>query len=123
MEEALIVSRLVRWAKWKLGSGAHLGFKSQVNFVRLASKSYTAYDDIDSACIEINDAVKQLPELHKLLIRVEYLSTDRTGKEKAAVLGVSGRSYISYRSAAYQRIGDYLIALRNKCTHSEQLSS
>lgn len=112
MEEAIVVSRLIRWAKWKLGSGSHLGFKSQVNYVRLASSGYTAHDDIDSACIEINDAVEQLPELHKLLIRIEYLSTARTGDEKAAVLGVSKRSYITYRSAAYQRIGDYLLEAR-----------
>lgn len=117
MEEALIISRLVRWAKWKLGSGAHLGFKSQVSFVRLAAKSYVAHDDIDSACIEINNAVEQLPEPYKLLIRVEFLSTARTGNEKAAVLGVSRRSYIRYRSTAYQRIGDYLVASRNKCSH------
>lgn len=114
MEEAIVVSRLIRWAKWKLGSGKHLGYKSQVSYVRLASGGYTAHDDIDSECIETNSAVEQLSELHKAVIRVEYLSTARTGDEKAAVLGVSKRSYITYRSAAYQRIGDYLMKQGSK---------
>ena len=114
MEEAIVVSRLIRWAKWKLGSGKHLGYKSQVSYVRLASSGYTAHDDIDSECIEINDAVEQLPELHKAVIRVEYLSDCRKDDEKAVRIGVCKRSFFSYRSAAHQLIGDYMMQQRSK---------
>lgn len=116
MEEAIVVSRLIRWAKWKLGSGKHLGFKPQISFVLLAG-GYTAHDDIDSECIETDDAFKQLPELHKAVIRIEYLSECRNDAERAARLGVCKRSLISYRSAAHRHIGDYLVASRKKCSH------
>lgn len=116
MEEAIVVSRLIRWAKWKLGSGKHLGFKSQISFVLLAG-GYTARDDIDSECIETDEAVKQLPELHRAVIRIEYLSECRNDAERAARLGVCKRSLISYRSAAHRHIGDYLMESRKKCFH------
>ncbi|WP_396957028.1 hypothetical protein [Nitrosomonas sp.] len=106
MEEAIVISRLCRWAKWKLGSGKHLGFKPQVNFIRLAGEEAICVNcDDDRECAETNDAVEHLPELHKLLIRIEYLSTARTDKERAFVLGISRQSYVSYRSITYNIIG------------------
>lgn len=118
MEEALIVSMLVRWAKWKLGSGRHLGFKKQVSFVRLAGEEARCQDlGVDRECIEINDAVEQLPELYKIVIRIEYLSECRNDAERAIMLGVCKRSFISYRSNAYRYIGEYLDASKKNCLH------
>lgn len=117
MEEAIVVSRLIRWAKWKLGSGKHLGFKPQISFVLLAG-GYTARDDIDSECIETDDAVKQLPEFHRAVIRIEYLSECRNDSERAARIGISKRSLVTYRAAAYRYISDYLVMSQKKSFHT-----
>lgn len=111
MNESVVTMRLSKWAKWKLGCGKHLGYKSQVSFMRMTpihggSASLDVYA-FDQECIETNSAVEQLPELHQAIVRVEYLSTCRTDREKALRVGVCKRSFIAYRAMAYKQISKY----------------
>ncbi|ABI59721.1 hypothetical protein Neut_1475 [Nitrosomonas eutropha C91] len=73
--------------------------------------------DIDRECIETNDAIEQLPELYKLVVRVEYLSECRNDGERAVRIGVCKRSFISYRSTAYKYIGEFLMKSQRNRLH------
>lgn len=107
-QEAIVINRLTRWAKWKMESGVQLGFKSHVNFLRLAGGSDWRDESIDSECIETNQAVEQLPELHKALIRVEYLSTMRDELHKVHVMGCCVRSFRQWKHDAHTKIANHL---------------
>jgi hypothetical protein len=107
-EEAIAVGRLMRWARWKMDSGVQLGFKSHVNFLKLAGGRDWRDESIDSECVQTNEAVEQLPELHKALIRVEYLSTCLDEQFKAHAFGCCIRSWRQWKKDAHAKIVNYL---------------
>ncbi|MDC8446444.1 MAG: hypothetical protein LV471_11030 [Nitrosomonas sp.] len=108
-DEAIVINRLLRWAKWKMQSGVALGYKSHVNFVRLAGGNDMAWDDaVDHECVQTNEAVDQLPELHRALIRVEYLSMCIDEQHKAHAFGCCIRSFRQWRRDAHNMIGNLL---------------
>lgn len=109
-DEAVVVNLLMRWAEWKMGSGVQLGYKSHVNFVKLAGGCGLWRDEsIDSECIRTNDAVEQLPIMHKELIRLEYLGTLKDEQLKArAFFDGSIRSWRQWKHDAHNKIANYL---------------
>ena len=62
MIEAIVVHRLLKWARWKLKADAALGYPKQSPFMRLTPSS-TAYHDphIDSDCFVTEDAYNLMP--------------------------------------------------------------
>lgn len=111
MIEATVVNRLIKWADWKMGSGISLGYKSQVSFVRLSGgrEPHLGYDQgYDAECQLTDRAVGLLPELHKSLIRLEYLSTVISEDQKAHCFGTSRRTYRQYRQDAYAKLGNLI---------------
>ena len=114
MLEAIVINRLFKWAKWKMNSGVALGYKSQVSFTRLSGgrDPNLGYDErYDVECQFTERAVNLLPELHKALLRLEYLSTVISEDQKAYCFGTSRRTYRQYRQQAYQMLGNLLDSL------------
>lgn len=119
MIEAIVINRLIKWSKWKMGSGVSLGYKRQVNFVRLSGgrDQSLGYDDgYDADCHLTDKAVDLLPEVYKLVIRVEYIDKLRDENAKAHRYGKSRRTYREDRDRAYLLLGNLLDALLNSRT-------
>lgn len=108
VDEAVVVNRLLRWARWKLKSDVSLGYKSKASFMSLLPQTGLHDESIDSECIETNNVVEQLPELHKALIRIEYLSTCLDEKFKAHAFGCCIRSWRQWKHDAHQKIANHL---------------
>lgn len=105
MYSGTTVLRLLRWARWKMQSGVNLGYKPQVNFMRLSPSTSSTWDSlVDRECIETDMAFCQLPELDKLIIRIEYLSTANTDNEKSFAFGASVRTYRHYKKVAHIKL-------------------
>lgn len=105
MDEAVVVNRLLRWAKWKMRSGVALGFKPAVNFYRLAGGLSQDYNQvIDSECIETNNAVDQLPAMLRELIRIEYLGIGMDERSKAECFGCCVRSFRRWKVEAHEKL-------------------
>lgn len=114
MYSGIVVGRLIRWAEWKMGSGVNLGYKPQVNFMRLAPSTGSNWDEmVDRECIETDAAYNQLPQLHQLVLRLEYLSTYKTDELKSVSFGSSVRAYRQYKKDAHEKIEAILIPKNN----------
>src|SRR6187455_24708 len=99
MIEALVVNRLLRWARWKMQTGVALGYPSQVSFVRLAPATTHFRDPgIDTDCMVTDKAVMLLPEVYKLVIRLEYIDAIPSIQQKAHCYGKAIRTYQLDRS-------------------------
>ena len=109
MIESTVVNRLLRWKRWKMRSGVALGYPSQSPFCRLAP-SATHYSDpgIDDECVTTNDAVNMLPEVYKLVIRLEYIEDLLSEDQRVHCYGKSRRTYREDRTRAYLLIGNAL---------------
>ncbi len=108
MIEALVISRLLRWAKWKFKNNEAAGYASQVNFVRLAPTTTHFVDrdpGIDTECELTEKAFNSMPVIYKSIIWVEYLSTDRTLYDKSHRFGRSKRHYRRTLEEAHVMIG------------------
>lgn len=113
--KAIIVNRLIRWARWRLGSGVHLGFNKQVSFLKFTPSSTTGHDVlIEQDCMETDAAYNLLPLLHQSVIRLEYLSDIRNDEDKARCVGISVRSFRQYRNDAYDKIDNILYEILNR---------
>jgi hypothetical protein len=104
--EAIVVNRLIRWARWKMESGVSLGYPSQVSFYRMAALTATYHDPaFDSECQETEKAVRSLPNDQYRLIRHEYIvSKDWKQHEKAEMLRVSPRTYRYWLKDAHRQV-------------------
>ncbi len=109
MIESLVINRLLKWARWKLNTGLTLGYPSQVNFVRLAPGT-THFPDagIELDCNLTDKAINLLPEIYKIIIRLEYIDTFNNEEQRAHCYGKSRRTYRSDRATAYQLLGNLL---------------
>ncbi len=109
MTRAIIVNRLLRWARWRLGSGVHLGFNKQVSFLRLTPPSTVGHDVLlERDCMETDAAFNALPLLHQSVIRLEFLTDVRKDEDKARCVGISIRSFRQYRNDAYDKIDNII---------------
>lgn len=106
--DAVVINRLLKWARWKLESDVSLGYKNKASFMALIPTSGVYSETYDAECIETNKAVDQLPELHKALIRVEYLSTCLDEQFKAHCFGCCIRSFRQWKKDAHRKIANYL---------------
>ncbi len=117
MQQGTVVHRLIGWSRWKLASGVALGYPSMVSFMRLgggASTDVSEYNQVDSWCIETDDAFKLLPIMPKEIIKMEYLSTHKVIVVKAHQMGISKRAYHKYLNDSYTLLGNILDSrLRN----------
>jgi len=118
MHQGTVVNRLIGWSKWKLASGVALGYPSMVSFMRLggetSSNNKRNYDEVDSWCVETDDAFKLLPVMPKEIIKMEYLSTHKIVAVKAHQMGISKRAYHKYLNDSYMLLGNILDSrLRN----------
>ncbi|SCX93626.1 hypothetical protein SAMN05216420_101383 [Nitrosospira sp. Nl5] len=115
MIEALVVNRLLRWAKWKMQTQVALGYPSQVSFVRLAPTTTHFRDPgIDAECVITEKAYELLPVLCKAVLWTEYLSTAISESHKAHLFGRSRRVYRECLTEAYVKIGNTLEWLHEK---------
>lgn len=115
MIEALVVNRLLKWAKWKLQTGVALGYPSQTNFMRLAPATSTFHDPrLDADCLLTDRAVNLLPEVYKLVIRLEYIDAIPSLMQKAHCYGKSQRTYLLDRKTAYEMLGRLIDELLNR---------
>jgi hypothetical protein len=105
-----IETRLQHWARWKLKSGEHLGYKNKASFLALLSSGNILYSPIiDAACQEVNNAVEDLPTLHQMLIRHEYLvMTTEPLTQRAELFGMKKSAYCHWLKDAYKRLSQSL---------------
>ncbi len=113
MIEALVVNRLLKWQRWKFKTGVALGYPAQVNFMRLApsTTSFQDYPRLNTDCLLTDKAVNFLPEIYKLVIRLEYIDLPSDERSKAHRYGKSRRTYVEDRTRAYLLIGNLLDTL------------
>ena len=112
MIEALVVNRLLKWSKWKLQTGVALGYPSQVSFMRLVPPGTNFADPrIEADCILTDRAVNLLPEVFKLVIRLEYIDAIPSMEQKAHCYGKSRRVYGEDRATAYRLLGNLIDTL------------
>jgi hypothetical protein len=105
-DEAIVINRLVRWARWVLNSGVNLGYPSQVSFYRMASMTGRYHDpSFDSECQQTEKAVRSLPVDQYLLIRHEYIITLGWSKEeKAEYYHIKPRMYRYWIKDAHRQV-------------------
>lgn len=111
MIEALVINRLLKWARWKMDSGVALGYKKQVSFLRLSGgrDPSLAHDALlDSDCQLTDHAVNLLPEVYKLVIRMEYIDVIPNENHRAHRYGKSRRTYRDDRATAYRLLGNLI---------------
>ncbi|SHL10780.1 hypothetical protein SAMN05216428_10196 [Nitrosospira sp. Nsp11] len=120
MIEAIVINRLIEWAKWKMNTGVALGYKSQVSYVRLSGGNTLTYDTgYDADCLLTDRAVNLLPEVYKLVIRMEYIDAIPSEIQRVHCYGKSRRTYRDDRTEAYKLLGnliDTLIDVRQRET-------
>lgn len=110
-DKSTVVSRLIRWGRWKMASGVSLGYPSQSAFMRLGGgqdNNCDRFGDIDHECIETDAAVEALPLVHQVIIRVEYVLAYKDTAVKAHQCGVCKRSYHNYLIAAHEQVANKL---------------
>lgn len=109
-DRSTVVSRLVRWGKWKIGSGVALGYPNMSAFMRLTPNDtiQNIADEIGAECAQTNKAVEMLPLLHKLIIRVEYELAYKDIAVKAHSCGISKRQYYNFLTDAHDRVANNL---------------
>lgn len=115
MIEAIVINRLLRWARWKMNTGNALGYPGQVSFLRLVP-SATHFPDpgIEAECILTERAYEMLPVLHQSVLWVEFLSTKINYMDKAHYFGRSVRNYRKCLEEAYAGMGNALDMLHDK---------
>jgi hypothetical protein len=119
-EYCTIESRLTQWAYWKFKSGGRLGYKNRASFLALLPPGANLCDPtIDSACMEVNTAVEDLPTLHQMLLRHEYLeTTTETLNQRAELFGMKKSAYCHWLNDAYKRLA---VLLNIKLEKPEEL--
>ena len=114
MIEATVVNRLLKWSKWKMQTGVSLGYPSQVTFIRLAPQTTHFRDPgIDADCLLTDRAVNFLPEVYKLVIRLEYIDAIPDEDHRVRCYGKSRRTYRDDRATAYMMVGNLIDTLIN----------
>lgn len=119
MIEAIVINRLIKWAKWKLQTGVALGYPNQVSFMRLTPPgTFDVHDPrIEADCVLTDMAVNLLPEVYKLVVRLEYIDALPSEDQRVRCYGKARRTYRDDRSEAYRLLGnliDTLIAERQE---------
>lgn len=126
MDKAIVINRLIRWSYWKMRSGVALSFPSQVSYVRLApSTTYFRDPGIDIECSITNDAFERLPVICQAVLKVQYISTARTSKDKALLFGRTERRYFEYLAEAHGLMGavlDEIIEKMKDATAYDEIS-
>lgn len=116
-DKSTIGSRLNEWAMWKMASGVALGFPCHSAFTQTVvdnGRTKESYAPVDHECNAMNQAVDNLPYLHHIIIRVEYLSGYKDAAIKAYKVGISKRAYYNYLEHAKELIANSLnISLHN----------
>lgn len=116
--EAIVVNRLLKWARWKLQTGVALGYPSRVSFLRLTPPAFDERDPrLDADCLMTDRAVNLLPEVYKLVIRLEYIDAIPSLMQKAHCYGKSQRTFLLDRKTAYEMIG----RLIDECLNREEV--
>lgn len=110
-DKSTVNGRLTEWAIWKMDSGVALGYPSESAFLRMNvdnGKTIESYAPINQECNLLNEIIDNLPHLHNVIIRVEYLSGYKDSAVKAHRVGVSKRSYYNYLDHARELIANSL---------------
>ncbi|WP_293006903.1 hypothetical protein [Nitrosomonas sp.] len=110
-DKSTVVSRLVRWGSWKMDSCVALGYPSMSPFMRMTPSATVGaiQDEIDSECLQTDRVVMSLSDVHKLVVRNEYvLHSDKKSSERAAITGFSKRTYYDYLGCAHSEIAKSL---------------
>lgn len=110
-DASTVSCRLNAWALWKMDSGLALGYPSKSAFTILRVDCQRIEDhniSVDPECLETNAAVDNLPYVHNVVIRVEYLSGYKDIAVKAYKCGISKRTYYNYLDHAKQLVANNL---------------
>lgn len=111
-DKGTVVSRLNRWGRWKMASGVANGFPSQSAFMRLGGvPPGDAWEGtaLDSECVQTNKAVSDLPgDVHKLVLRIEYVDSYKDSSVKAYRFGCSKRQYYNFLETAHKLVANNL---------------
>jgi len=105
VHESTVQGLLVKWSYRKMASGVALGFKSRVSYVKLSGGRNLPDLALESDCIMVDEAYKQLPALHRAVIDIEYLASLRSRKDRAREFGRSIYVYGQCLQEAHQKIG------------------
>lgn len=119
LDKSSVGSRLNNWADWKMASGVSLGYPSMSSFTKMRVDGQGIEDfcaGIDRECIETDKAVQDLPYLHNIIIRVEYLSVYKESSIKARKCGISKSVYYRHLDHAKELIAKNLNLLHNADT-------
>lgn len=111
LERGTVINRLIAWANWKLGSGVALGYPSSSSFTHLVvddSRRLRSYDDDDAYHKQTDEAIKMLSVDRQSLLRLEYLSTIKTGKSKSSAIGITREYYYKLLGDTYNALGEML---------------
>lgn len=116
-ESDYIKRRLVQWAEWSLqrDSGG-LGFPRECPYTRMQARSGTGgffSPDIDVDAMEIEEAVRDLPDHLRLTIRVFYVAPG-TIEQKARDLGCCRQRVYGRIERAHAMILGWLNLRRKK---------
>lgn len=110
-DKTVVTSRLIRWGAWKMNSGVALGYPSMTTFMRMTPGATVGFihDEVGSECSQTDKAVMSLSDIHKLVVRNEYvLHTDKKVSERADITGLSKRTYYDYLDCAHIQIAKRL---------------
>ena len=119
MEKGTVINRLIAWANWKMGSGVALGYPSSSNFTHLVvddSRRVRSYEDDDAYHKQTDEAIKMLSVDMQNLLRLEYVSTIKTGKSKSSSIGVTREYYYRLLQNAYSALGVILDGRKSHLT-------
>ena len=104
-DKSTVVSRLHRWARWKMASGNAGGFPSKSAFMRFVPSDPNRFlSEIDSECVETDKAVAALTPVARIIVWAEYQSNYQKVSEKAMACGVSSNFYYSCLRAAHENV-------------------
>ena len=112
MIEAIVINRLLKWQKWKLKVVDPLGYPKQSPFTRLTPSGSNFHDpNVDTDCLLTDKAVDLLPEVYKLVIRLEYIEPIPSEDQRVRCYGKARRTYRDDRSEAYRLLGNLIESL------------
>lgn len=104
-DKSTVVSRLHRWARWKMASGNAGGYPSKSAFMRyVPSDPNNFLNEIDSECIETDKAVAALTPIPRIIIWAEYQSNHSKVSEKSMACGVTKDYYYKCLKAAHENV-------------------
>ncbi|SEN43728.1 hypothetical protein [Nitrosomonas marina] len=112
IDENCVESRLTRWARIKMQTGVKLGFPERSAFMNMTPAGSDPVIDpgVDLEFQQTDLAYNQLPEIPKLVIRKEFLSTCKNEASKAYQLGIAIRTFRQYKHNAYKLMANLLNA-------------